>query len=62
MSDDMHACPYHGLLANGDVCGQHGCLCDRCKEDMANDRAALIAGGLEAICVLLSDTDKETTT
>lgn len=45
-SREAHECPFGGTIPEHDwPCGEQGWLCDRCKEDMANDRAALIAGG-----------------
>ncbi len=41
-----HTCPYNGeTWQAGDwyPCGEHGWLCDRCKEDRADKRYATLA-------------------
>jgi hypothetical protein len=44
-----HKCPYNGLAHDDDwtwLCGTHGFLCDRCKEDRADARSAALTGAL----------------
>lgn len=47
MTDTKHECPYggassfhlrEGAVSVGRLCGEHGWLCDRCKEDRADKR------------------------
>jgi hypothetical protein len=45
----IHDCPYEGVSENRALlCGKRGFLCDRCKEDRADERCQEISIYIEA--------------